>query len=180
MIHLLKYARIEEERRFLLRNLPDDLHPDSDFTRIIDHYVPSTRLRLRRIESPAGGILQRKLGQKYRADHLESHQTIMTNIYLDEAEYETLSNLGGYQLVKRRYRYPYAGEERSLDVFEEHLQGLVMLEIERRPGSSIVELPVPPFAIREVTGDPFFSGGRLAALPQEDFKAWLHSFYSAF
>jgi CYTH domain-containing protein len=155
------------------------LNPETGFTRIIDHYLPSTRLRLRRIESPGGEILQCKLGQKYQAEHLQSYQTIITNIYLDEAEYEILTTLGGTLLVKRRYPYLYAGEERSLDVFEGHLQGLILLEIERRPGSDIAGLTVPPFAIREVTGDPFFSGGQLAALPQEEFKAWLRSYYSA-
>ena len=61
-----KYARVEEERRFLLAKMPADLDLDDSFVRIIDHYIEGTRLRLRQMESPGGRAPVYKLGQKYR------------------------------------------------------------------------------------------------------------------
>ena len=86
--HALKCARIEEERRFLLRALPQDLLETSSFIRIIDSYIPRTRLRLRRMESAEGHPIAMKFGQEYLTTDMESHQTIMTNMYINEAEHQ--------------------------------------------------------------------------------------------
>jgi hypothetical protein len=64
--HALKYVHIEEERRFLLRALPQDLLDTSSFIRIIDSYIPGTRFRLRRMDLPAGDPIAMKFGQKYQ------------------------------------------------------------------------------------------------------------------
>ena len=105
--HALKYARIEEERRFLLRALPQDLLDTSTFIRIIDSYIPRTRLRLRRMESAEGDPIAMKFGQKYQTTDMESHQTIMTNMYINEAEHQVLRTLGGLQVTKKRYPYEF-------------------------------------------------------------------------
>ncbi len=99
----LKYARIEEERRFLLKSLPQDMLESDPFIRIIDRYIPETRLRLRRMKSPEGDTITLKLGQKYQPEDFDAQQTIMTNMYLNEAEYQVLRRLGGAQINKRRY-----------------------------------------------------------------------------
>jgi hypothetical protein len=53
-----KYAWLEIERRYLLRRLPTDVER-STRRRITDHYLISTRLRLRLIE--CGAEVTRKL-----------------------------------------------------------------------------------------------------------------------
>ena len=78
--HPSKYARIEAERRFLLRALPSDLLPGAAHVRLIDHYLPDTRLRLRRVDSPEGAVLVRKLGQKFRTPDQDATQTMMTTL----------------------------------------------------------------------------------------------------
>ena len=160
----LKYARIEEEHRYLVTSLPREIRGSTEFIRIVDFYITGTRLRLRRMESSRGEILTFKLGQKYQAEDLQVHQAIMTNMYLNEGEYRKLRALGGAEINKRRY--PYESEKLlySLDVFEGSLQGLILAEIERRPGVILTGLSVPGFAAQEVTGDPRFNGGHLAVL----------------
>jgi CYTH domain-containing protein len=171
----LKYARIETERRFLLESIPEDLQGGESFTKIIDHYIPGIRLRLRRIESASGETLVFKFGQKYQAANFQTQQTIMTNIYLNETEYRTIQVLGGPTITKRRYKYPYDGDDYSIDVFEGHLKGLILAEIESRAEREINKLPMPPFAIREVTGDPKFTGGELVKLSEEEFQRWMEA-----
>jgi hypothetical protein len=34
---------------------------------------------------------------------------------------------------------------------------------------------MPPFAIREVTGDPKFTGGELVKLSEEEFQRWMEA-----
>ena len=59
------------------------------------------------MESPEGDLIAMKFGQKYQATDMESHQTIMTNMYLNEAEHQVLSTLGSLQIIKRRYPYEF-------------------------------------------------------------------------
>ena len=169
----LKYARIEEERRYLVTSLPQEIRGSTEFMRIVDYYIAGTRLRLRRMESSGGEILAFKLGQKYQPEDLQVHQAIMTNMYLDEGEYRKLRALGGAEINKRRYAFEFEQLLYSLDVFEGSLQGLILAEIERQPGVKLSSLPVPAFAALEVTGDPRFNGGYLAGLDAEQIHELL-------
>lgn len=160
---MMKYARIERERRYLLTHLPPGLTPDSSHTRITDRYIPGTRLRLRRMEDETGNVTALKLTQKYDPPSGVGLETIITNLYLNETEFQTLACLEGPTLRKRRYPYPFADRNFSIDVFEGPLEGLILGEIEfDEPADSHIELP--PFATREVTDDPFFTGGHLVTL----------------
>jgi len=69
----LKYARIEEERRFLLKSIPEELLEVEENICVIDRYITGTRLRLRRMQSPQGSTLALKPGQKYRPVDFEAH-----------------------------------------------------------------------------------------------------------
>lgn len=168
----LKYARIEAERKFLLNNLPPDFDLNQHYIRIVDHYLTGTRLRLRRMESPAGGTLIYKLGQKYKTVFQEPYQTIMTNFYLNESEYRILGQLNGAELIKRRYSYENETHLYSLDIFEGNLTGLILAEIEQQEDLDITLISVPAFAVREVTGDVQFNGARLASMTRETFLKW--------
>ena len=61
----------------------------------------------------------------------------------------------------------------SIDVYEGNLLGLVLAEIESYSEVEISPLPVPEFAISEVTDDQLFTGGKLAELSKDEFQAWL-------
>jgi hypothetical protein len=60
-----KYSLVEREKRFLLAALPDGM--EKTFRRIEDTYFQDTRLRLRKVTSPLGHILELKLTQKFVA-----------------------------------------------------------------------------------------------------------------
>lgn len=154
-----KYARIEYERRFLLRTLPGGL----DTTRsmlIRDTYWPETRMRLRRMFNPDGTIQAVKLTQKYLAPGQPPEETTITNIYLNEAEHEMFAQLPGLLLTKQRTLYLHQGSGYSIDVFEGPLTGLILAELEAGH-DSLPSGAVPPFAVAEVTAEPAFAGGEL-------------------
>ena len=153
-----------------MRDIPDDLDPEDSYIRIIDLYITHTRLRLRKMETPAGKTVALKLGQKYFSPDQETLHRTMTTIYLNAVEFQTLASLDGSTLIKRRYPYAHVGYNTSIDVFESHLRGLIMLEIQCRSDIDFNDFPVPVFALREVTEEPFFTGGELARLTKEEFQ----------
>jgi CYTH domain-containing protein len=125
-----KYARVESERRYLLGALPEGVNPD-DYHLIEDAYIEGTRLRLRRMAAPGGGVTALKLTQKYRSDAQPDEETTITNLYLTGAEYERLKILGGRVLIKRRYPFFHDGARYSIDVFQGALAALSREKFER-------------------------------------------------
>lgn len=154
-----RYARVERERRWVLRAVPDlaGVLPQ----RIDDRYVDGTRLRLRTVTAPDGTVV-RKLGHKTTPDPAAPSTVHHTSLYLSEAEHRVLSGLPARELVKDRYVVPHAGQRWAVDVFGGLLGGLVLLEVE---SGTDAELTLPPYPVlREVTDDRTFTGGALAGL----------------
>lgn len=172
----MKYARRENERRWLLKALPDsaDSWPGIE---ISDHYLMGTRMRLRRTVD-AHGEATLKLGQKIPAAGDNPSDVWHTTMYLDDVEYRLLRRLGSNELRKTRLRPPldWLGVERpeptgedstppvAVDVFGGELQGLILAERSSGTVEAAPDLPAPlrPFVGREVTGEVGFGGGALA------------------
>lgn len=157
-----KYALLENERRFLVdvARLPDLSR--LPFRRIEDRYVIGARLRLRSMTDSATGARELKFCKKYPGDDPVSGP--ITNLYLTEDEHRLLCALPARTLVKRRYRLPHGGRGFGVDVFEGELVGLHLCEAEAESRETVLALDFPPWAVREVTGDPFFTGGNLSGV----------------
>lgn len=168
-----KYARVERERRYLLRELPEGLRVNDPHTQIFDNYVTGTRLRLRKIRDPQRREWTWKLTQKFAPDPPDFSRTLITNLYLSQYEYETLAVFEGNEIRKNRYPYEHAGRAFSIDVFLGALHGLVLAETEFDTDEELRDFPAPPFAVREVTNDEAFTGGRLVGLTIDDLRAEL-------
>jgi adenylate cyclase len=166
-----KYACLETERRYLLNKIPDDLFQNNGWL-ITDHYFPTTRLRLRRMQSISGEETVYKLTQKYRSEIQNTYETTITNLYLTEAEYNFLRLLEAKLIEKRRYPYRVQNQQFSIDVFEGRHQGLILAEMEFEKTES-GEFTVPVFALADVTDDPFFTGGNFARLTDAEFRQGL-------
>lgn len=148
MVTTSRYARIEDEQRFLAHAVPAGA---STPRRIEDRYVLGTRLRLRSVTDDVGTTY--KLGQKIREDPGHPSAVWHTTLYLDPVEYELLAALPAHVLDKRRWTLPGGG---AADELCGALRGLVLLE-GPRPW-------VPAVHSVEVTDDERFCGGALAAL----------------
>lgn len=169
----MKYARVERERRYLLRGLPPGLRVNDPHTQIFDNYITGTRLRLRKIRAPERREWAWKLTQKFAADAEDFSRTVITNIYLSQIEYETLSVFEGNEVRKNRYPYEHDGRRFSIDVFLGPLHGLVLAETEFDADEAMRDFPLPSFAARDVTNDELFTGGRLVELTADEIRAEL-------
>ena len=169
-----KYARVERERRYLLRDLPEGLSPAHPHTQIFDNYITGTRLRLRKVRVPERREWAWKLTQKFAPDASDLSRTLITNIYLSQYEYETLSVFEGNELRKNRYRFGHEGRAYSIDLFLGRLHGLVLAETGFETDEELRAFTTPPpFAAFEVTDDETFTGARLVELTADDLRARL-------
>ncbi len=164
-----KYARPEYERRFLLGDIPD--LSGIAFRLIEDLYLDGTRLRLRKIICEDGDE-QYKLCKKYLGP--SANPVAIVNIYLTSQEYDLLSALNGKGIRKRRYNIA-SSEYLCLDVFEGQLVGLVLCEIEAESVALLEAHALPHWIGRDVSDDPFFTGGNLASIDAAQLSARLAS-----
>ena len=159
-----KYAAVERERRWLCDGLPD--LPVLKAEAIRDLYVEGSRLRLREARAEGGGAAILRLSKK--AD-LAPDRRLITTLYLTPGEYALFANLPGRVLRKTRHYYAARGATLSVDRFEGALEGLFLAEAEFGDDAAMGAFAQPPFAIREVTEDPRYTGGELvrAGIPDD-------------
>jgi CYTH domain-containing protein len=160
-----KYARMERERRFLLPARPDPGAVTAT-RRVTDRYLAGTRLRLREMVHLETGEAVYKLTQKVTEG---PGRELTTTCYLSPDEYRVLAALPGAVLVKTRYSVPPLG----IDVFDAPLAPLVLAEAEFDSDAEAAAFRPPAAAVAEVTADPRFAGGRLAATTPAELHGWL-------
>jgi Uncharacterized protein conserved in bacteria len=169
-----KYALVERERRFLLRELPEGLTAASEHVQIWDNYITNTRLRLRKIRLPQTRQWIAKLTQKYAPAPDDFSRTIITNTYLSATEYEVFSIFEGNEIRKNRYPFEHEGRKFSIDVFLGELRGLILCETSFETDEEMDNFELPSFALMDVTNDLMFTGARLAFLTAEEIRAHLN------
>jgi len=165
-----KYARIERERRYLLRDLPEGLSRADPHLQITDNYITGTRLRLRKVREPRTNKWTVKFTQKFAATDNDFSRTVITNTYLNAIEAETLSLFNANEIRKNRYRYEFEGREFAVDMFLGDLFGLVLAEVSFDTDEELENFPLPPFAIADVTNKELFTGGRLSQMTFSDVR----------
>lgn len=167
-----KYARIERERRYLLRDLPEGMTRVDPHLQITDNYMTGSRLRLRKVREPRTNKWTVKLTQKFAPDPNDLSRTAITNTYLNALEAETLSALfNSNEIRKNRYHFEFEGRRFSADMFLGDLFGLVLAEVSFETDEELDNFPTPPFALADVTNEPLFTGGRLCELTFSDVRA---------
>jgi CYTH domain-containing protein len=167
-----KYARIERERRYLLRDLPEGMTRADPHLQITDNYMTGSRLRLRKVREPRTNKWTVKFTQKFAPNPDDLSRTIITNTYLNALEAEVLSPIfNSNEVRKNRYDYEFDGREFSIDMFLGDLFGLVLAETSFETDEELDNFPTPPFALTDVTNEPLFSGGRLCELTFSDVRA---------
>src|SRR4026207_2312920 len=166
-----KYARVERERRYLLKDLPEGLTRVDPHLQITDNYITGTRLRIRKVREPRTNKWTVKFTQKFAPDPNDLSRTIITNTYLNPLESEVLSVFDTNEIRKNRYYFEFDGRKFSIDMFLGDLFGLVLAEVSFETDEELDNFPKPPFALIDVTNDVLFSGGRLCELTFADVRA---------
>lgn len=158
-----RYAKPEYERRFLLEGVPDGaLRP----VRISDRYLHDTRMRLRRVETLDGDLVELKLGHKWRPNSQDPRVIMHTSIYLDESEFELLSRLPGRDLVKIRYRFD-SQPNWAVDQHHSPREDVIILEVNFSDANEANAFDPPPWVAGEVTDDEAYTGAGRTWTPSD-------------
>ncbi len=162
-----RYAKLEREQRWLLTQLPPGLTGERV---IVDHYWTGTSLRLRLIEGHDG--VHYKLCQKVRLDDDDPAMVKITNIYVNEAEFLTLSVTPAAIISKSRWTWNCHGVPYAVDEFKGRHAGLVLAEVEL--GENDPSVSDPDYVAADVTHDDRYSGGWLATASNEELRRVVH------
>lgn len=138
---------IEIERKFLLTS--DGWQRLSvRHERLRDGLLATTadrKVRVRIYGARATLTVKAKAGSRHNAEY-------EYKIPIADAEELLARHCDGNLLTKTRHYVPYEGFMWEIDVYEGLLAGVVLAEVELpREG---IEVPLPPWVGREVTGDP--------------------------
>jgi CYTH domain-containing protein len=165
-----KYSRIERERRYLLPDLPAGLSRADHHLQITDNYISGTRLRIRKVRDPRTNKWTVKFTQKFAPDPQDLSRTVITNLYLNPHEAETLAVFEANEIRKNRYPFEFAERKFSIDMFIGDLFGLVLAEVSFDNDEDLDSFELPSIAVVEVTNNDMFTGGRLAYLSFADLR----------
>ncbi len=160
----------ELRRVFLIHDLPEPLTRAGSHLQIFDNYIENTRLRLRSVRSPETKEWSYILEQRFPLEDLT--QWKVSEIYLDEAEHAVFEQFEGRQISKNeriesneirknRYFHEFDGKQIEFDVFLGDLWGLNLAKVVFDEIEEMKNFEIPPFVIREVSNDQFFTGENL-------------------
>ncbi len=168
----MKYTRVEYERRFLVPSAAEWRAAAEPGANVIeDKYLRGTRLRA--VSETASRTHVIKLTKK--ADSPSPYFRTISRILLSPEEHRIFDALDGDRLTKTRHHYAYLGRLFAIDVFDRHLDGLILCEVEATSLDDLMQARPPAFVQREVTDDSFFSGANLCRIGRDDLLAKLAS-----
>ena len=158
-------------RTFLLEALPEPLTRASAHVQIFDNYIHGTRLRLRSVRTPETAEWTRILQQRFPVTPETLSSMKISEIYLNDAEYAQFETFEGLEIRKNRYFHEFDGKSFAFDVFLGKLWGVNMARVEFDDAGAMDRFEPPPFAVFEITNDPFFLGEVLVTKTFEDVRA---------
>ncbi len=162
----------EHEKTYLAKELPD--LSNCEHKEIVDIYIPTNAvhptLRIRK----NGDYYE--ITKKEPIDDDPSHQKEETTTLTAE-EFEELSGkLEGKRLRKIRYFYPFQGHTAEIDVFQDELNGLILVDFEFNSLEEKNSFSMPDFCLVDVTSEEFIAGGMLCGKNYEDIEEELKKF----
>ena len=171
-----KTNRTETHRSFLVEGLPEPLTRASAHIQIFDNYIAGTRLRLRAVRDPETSGWTRILQQRFPLRDQELGAIKVSEIYLNDAEYAHFQIFEGSEIRKNRYFHEFNGRTFGFDIFLGNLWGLNVARVEFDSPEEAGRFEPPPFAVLEITNDPFFLGENLVEKSFEDVRREVSKF----
>ena len=165
-----KTYRAELCRLFLVETLPAPLTPASTHLQLFDNYVTETRLRMRMTRVPETKEWTYLLQQRLRIIENDLSCWHVAEMHLNDAEHAQLETFEGNEIRKNRYFHEFDGREFTFDVYLGTLWGLNRARVDFQNEDELRTFVPPPFAVFEVTTEPFFDDGNLVYRKFEDVR----------
>lgn len=156
-----KTYRTEFRRKFLIETLPEPLTRASRHLQIFDNYIAATRMRIRSVRDPETKAWSWSMQQRIGIESGELSSLKIGELYLSESEHAVFQTFEGREIRKNRYFHEFDRMPFAFDVYLGGLWGLNIANIDFADEASLLDYDPPPFAVFEVTNDPFFVGENL-------------------
>lgn len=148
---------LEIERKYLIKNLPDNLSDYECHTLIQGYLNTSPVVRVRKEDD--------SYYLTYKGSGLLAHEEY--NLPLDEHSFlHLIGKADGNVISKQRYKIPYAVSEKmftiELDVFDAPFAPLVIAEVEFTDENEANAFIAPDWFDKEVTYDPEYHNSNLS------------------
>ena len=166
-----KTAATELHRTFLLDGLPEPLTRASSHIQLFDNYIENSRLRLRNIRDPYSKSWTHVLQQRFPASESDLAVSKLAEIYLNDAEHAVFKRFEGREIRKNRYFHEFGLANFTFDVYLGRLWGLNTARVDFQTTAEMTAFEPPPFAIFEITNDPFFAGENLVIKKFDEVQA---------
>jgi CYTH domain-containing protein len=169
-----KVQDIELELTYLAGSLPNEIRNVQPI-KMLDIYIPENE-----IEHPHLRIRQR--GDKYEITKKtplvigDASRQLELTIQLNQVEFETLVKASNRRIVKNRYQIQINGFDAEVDIFQDKLQGLVLIDFEFESERDKNNFIKPEIALADVTQEDFIAGGLLAGKSYSDIEKELARF----
>ena len=155
---------MEIERKFLIKELPKDLsqYRSREIEQAYLNFVPTIRIRHDK------SIDSEKYELTYKGKGVYAHEEY--NLPLDKESYENLlKKHEGSVIKKKRYMIPLGHLTAELDIFEGHLKGYKLVEVEFGSEEEEMSFTPPSWFGEDVTAGGEYTNARLARgiLPQK-------------
>lgn len=165
-----KTYRSEFARAFLIEALPDPLTRSSSHIQIFDNYIAGTRMRIRSVRQPESKTWSWTLEQRFPVGENLAEWKV-AEIHLNDAEHAKLDPFEGDEIRKNRYFHEFDSRMFAFDVYLGSLWGLNRAKVEFESLDELQGFEPPPFAIFEVTNEPFFVDYNLVHHDFNDLQA---------
>lgn len=162
---------LEFERTFLAKCIPPEILTSIPI-RMLDVYVPADRQihpRLRLRKMGASCTITKKV--PVESDDASVHEEL--TIPLNEAEFAALASSSDRTVSKDRYAVLIDKWQAEVDVFQEALEGLVLIDFEFSSSDEMARFLTPPVCLIDVTQELFIAGGMLAGKSYSDIEGGL-------
>ena len=171
-----KIYTTEFRRIFLTEGLPEPTKASDTHLQIFDNYISNTRMRLRSIRVPETKQWTRILEQRFPFNVKDLTMWNVSQIYLDETEYEAFKGFKGRELRKNRYFYVVGGKEIEIDIFLGDLWGVNIAKAFFNNQRELSQYDGIGFSVKEVTQDPFFITSNLVGKVFSDVQDRLSNY----
>lgn len=166
-----KTYRTEYRRKYLVEALPEPLTRASRHLQLFDNYIQGTRIRIRSVRDPETKEWSWIMQQRIVAE-IDGFLAVKAGeIFLSEAEHAVFETFEGNEIRKNRYFHEFDQMPFAFDVYLGNLWGLNIANVDFTDERALARYEPPPFAIYEVTNDPFFLGENLVTKKFEDIRA---------
>jgi CYTH domain-containing protein len=166
-------TEVELEKTYLARVIPEELE-NSRSEVISDSYLPADavhpKIRLRHRGE------RYELTKKEPVDGTDSSKQNEHTIPLTQTEYESLAAVSSKKLTKRRYYHHISGRLAEVDVYQDSLNGLVVIEFEFENETEKAEFQTPDVCLADVTQEETIAAGMLAGKSYADIQPALEQY----